>query len=181
MWETLHNADWDSFRIVNLPEFLKTQNRLQREFCACLEVTRMFPEFGCVRNKLLFCTVQRNLKLFLFMQVCVWKEFLLLIFGIWFLKCCTLLPPNLRNPKRMCRETCRMTHRQKKNTKNQVKTPIQYNDLELYNVNNVSSNVKPSQFGAMLYIFEDNGAVIKMILKGRIPKETCIPDPQSCA
>ena len=33
----------------------------------------------------------------------------------------------------------------------------------------VSSNVKSSQFGAMLYIFEDNEAVIKMIVKGRSP------------
>ena len=74
-----------------------------------------------------------------------------------------------------------MTHRQKKNTKNQVKTPIQHNDLELHNVDYVSSNVNSCQSGALLYIFEENGAVIKMILKGRIPKETCIPDPQSCA
>ena len=57
----------------------------------------------------------------------------------------------------------------RKQTKNQVKTPIQYNDLELCNVDYVSSNVKSSQSGAMLYIFEDNEAVIKMIIKGRSP------------
>ena len=54
----------------------------------------------------------------------------------------------------------------RKQTKNQVQTPIQYNDLELCNVDYVSSNVKSSQSGAMLCIFEDNEAVI---IKGRSP------------
>ena len=48
----------------------------------------------------------------------------------------------------------------RKHTENQVKTPIRYNDLELCNVDFVSSHVKSSQFGAMLNIFEDNEAVI---------------------
>ena len=39
----------------------------------------------------------------------------------------------------------------RKHTNNQVKTPKQYNDLELCNVDYVSSNVKSSQFCAMLY------------------------------
>ena len=38
----------------------------------------------------------------------------------------------------------------RKDTKNQVKTPIQYNDLELWNVVYVSSNLKSSRCGAML-------------------------------
>ena len=57
----------------------------------------------------------------------------------------------------------------RKQTKNQVKTPIQCNDLELCNFDYVSSNVKSCQSGAMLYIFEDHEAVIKMIIKGRSP------------
>ena len=57
----------------------------------------------------------------------------------------------------------------RKQTKNQVETPIQCNDLELCNVDYVSSNAKSSRQEAMLYIFEDNEAVIKMIFKGRSP------------
>ena len=38
-------------------------------------------------------------------------------------------------------------------TENQVKPPIRYNDLELCNVDHVSSTVKSSQSGAILYIF----------------------------
>ena len=37
------------------------------------------------------------------------------------------------------------------------------------NVHYVSSNAKSSLFGAMLYIFDDNETVIKMIIKGRSP------------
>ena len=57
----------------------------------------------------------------------------------------------------------------RKHIKNQVETPIQFNDLELCNVDYVSSNMTSSQFSAMLYISEDNEAVIKMIIKGRSP------------
>ena len=45
----------------------------------------------------------------------------------------------------------------------------EHDTLELCNVDYVSSNAKSSHFGAMLYIFEDNEAVIKMIIKGRSP------------
>ena len=54
----------------------------------------------------------------------------------------------------------------RKHSNFQTMSQTQYNDLALCNVDYVSSNVKSSQFGAMLYIFEDNEAVIKMIIKG---------------
>ena len=57
----------------------------------------------------------------------------------------------------------------RKQTKNQVKTPIQYNDLELCNAHYVSSNVQSSHQEALLYVFEDNEAVIKLIIKVRRP------------
>ena len=37
------------------------------------------------------------------------------------------------------------------------------------NVDHVSSNVRSSRFGAMLNVFEDNEAVINMLMKGRSP------------
>ena len=40
---------------------------------------------------------------------------------------------------------------------------------QLNNTKDQTSNAKFSRFGAMLYIFEDNEAVIKMIIKGRSP------------
>ena len=44
--------------------------------------------------------------------------------------------------------------------------PTKHINLDLTNVDHVSSNVKPSGSNAMLYVFEDNEAVIKMIIKG---------------
>ena len=53
---------------------------------------------------------------------------------------------------------------------------------DLPNVDFVPSNVNSSHHEALLYVFEDNEAVIKMILKGRSPnKETCFQNPQSCS
>ena len=46
----------------------------------------------------------------------------------------------------------------------------------------VLSNVKSSHQEALLYVLEDNEAVIKMIIKGRSPtNETCFQNPQSRA
>ena len=46
----------------------------------------------------------------------------------------------------------------------------------------VPSNVQSENHEALLYVFEDNEAVIKMIIKGRSPTmKTCFPDPQSCS
>ena len=56
-----------------------------------------------------------------------------------------------------------------KHTQNQTKVPTKHNNFELRIVDCVSSNAKSSLFGAMLCIFEDNEAVIKMIIRGRSP------------
>ena len=64
----------------------------------------------------------------------------------------------------LSRDTTSNTH-----TQNQTKVPTQHYNFDLNNVDCVPSNAKFSRFGAMMYIFEDNEAVIKMILKGRSP------------
>ena len=49
-------------------------------------------------------------------------------------------------------------------------------------IDSVPSNVQSARQEALLYVFEDNEAVIKMIIKGRSPNnETCFQDSQSCA
>ena len=51
---------------------------------------------------------------------------------------------------------------------------------DLNNVDFISSNVHSSRKEAVLYIYEDNEAVIKMIIKGKKPyNETCFQNPQS--
>ena len=55
------------------------------------------------------------------------------------------------------------------NTNNKTKRHGNRETDELSNVDYVATSAKPSHFEAMLYIFEDNEAVIKMIIKGRSP------------
>ena len=76
---------------------------------------------------------------------------------------------NPTTPKIKYEETRRVTPHQNKHTQNQTKVPIQHDNLELSDVDDVSSNAKSFQFGAMLTIFEDNEAVIQIIIKGRSP------------
>ena len=68
---TQHNTvDWDC-------------SKPREEIYVSVEVEHLFPQYGCVRNGLQSHTVPLNLKLFLWMLVCAWMVFALLIFGIW--------------------------------------------------------------------------------------------------
>ena len=60
-------------------------------------------------------------------------------------------------------------HRVITRKKNQTKISTKHDSSDLFDVDNVHSNVKFSQSIAMLYVFEDNEAVIKMMIKGRSP------------
>ena len=66
------------------------------------------------------------------------------------------------------RETCCPTPHQT-STRNQTKVPTKHDNLDWCHVDNVPSNAKFSQSSAVLNVFEDNEAVIKMIIKGRSP------------
>ena len=52
----------DCFKTLISREILKIRNPLLEEHCAFLEVIHLFQQVGCARNKLLFLTVQQNLK-----------------------------------------------------------------------------------------------------------------------
>ena len=56
-----------------------------------------------------------------------------------------------------------------KHNQNQTKVLTQHDNFDLSNVDHVTSNAEFSRFGEMLYIFDDNEAVTKMIIKGRSP------------
>ena len=50
------------------------------------------------------------------------------------------------------------------------------------NIDSIPSNVRSSRQEALLYVFEDNEAVIKMIIKGRSPTMRHVfQDSQSCS
>ena len=58
---------------------------------------------------------------------------------------------------------------QSRHTNTRTKRHGNRDNDELSNVDHVITSEKPSQFEAMLHIFEDNEAVIKVIIKGRCP------------
>ena len=64
----------------------------------------------------------------------------------------------------MSRDTKSNKHTQKK-----TKVPTQHDNFNLYNVDCVPSSVKFSRSSAVLYVFGNNEAVIKMIIEGRSP------------
>ena len=77
-------------------------------------------------------------------------------------------PPNQTNKTRYLRELQRnLLQRTTPNMRSQI--PTKCINLDLANDGPVSSNVKRSGSSAMLYVFEDNEAAIKMIIKGRSP------------
>ena len=82
---------------------------------------------------------QQNLKLSLLIQVYAWMEFPLSTFGIWLLHSSSNQP---EKSKENVQGNLLRDRPSRKHTNNHVKTPIQYNDLELCNVDYVSSNVK---------------------------------------
>ena len=64
------------------------------------------------------------------------------------------------------KETCRQKHNQ---TCGNIFQPCMHTNLDRTSIDHVPSNGTHSGSNAMLYVFEDNEAVIEMIIKGRSP------------
>ena len=67
------------------------------------------------------------------------------------------------------KETCCVVPRQASAPRIKPKLQLRTTVLICFHVDNAPSTAKISQSNAMLYVFEDNEAVIKMIVKGRSP------------
>ena len=92
--------------------------------------------------------------------------------GLWYLAIEVLHSSSMQSKKSIdqVRGNSSRNTTSNKHTQKQTKTPAQHDNVGLCNVhNNVSLNGKSSRFGSMLYIFEDNEAVINMIIRGRSP------------
>ena len=141
-------------RLRFLQEILRIQNLHQVERCAFSEATRLFQLAGCVRNRLQFRTALQNQKSFPL-------DARLRLDGIPALDLWDLIVAVLHGT----------THQNDQERRDPLKSPTRkkfHGKIDdLNNVDFVSSNVNSSRKDAMLYIFEDNEAVIKMIMKGR--------------
>ena len=140
MWETLqNNADWDFFNDPILQEILRTQNLLRVEHCVFWEVIHLFQPVGCARNKLQFHTVSSTESEIISLDAGLRMD------GIPSLDLWDLLVAVLHG-----------------NTNQSKLVPGNLSTGQC-------SNVNSSHQEALLYVFEDNEAVIKMIIKGRSP------------
>ena len=122
--------------------------------------TFFFQSVGCVRNKLQFHTVQQNPKSSLWTLDWDGTGFSHVIYGIWlfFVLGNTTQNHDWTEKPVVCRDA---SHAQGQQSRGMFNV--------LNNVDRVPSNVQFSHQEALLYVFEDNEAVIKMILKERSP------------
>ena len=163
VWETLPNhADWDCFKTPILREILRTQNLRQVELCSFSEVMRLFQSVGCVRNKLQFRTVQQNQKSFPWTLDWGWTKT-----RTWFMGSDRHSSSRKHGSEksRTGRPCTNLVRAAPHKLQMRKKSHEMIDDLE--NVDFIPWNVHSSRQEALLYIFEDNEAMIKMIIKGR--------------
>ena len=94
-------------------------------------------------------------------------EFQLLIFGIWFLKCSILLQTKPTKPKDVREPLRNLSATPQSNMRKPIPSTITNPDLT--NIDHVPSSETHYGCNAVLYVFQDNEAVIKMKIKGRSP------------
>ena len=168
-WVTrLSIVDWVHFETQTLLATLRTQNQLRRESYVSLEAEQLSPSVGCARSKHQYPTALQNLKSFRCMLDCEWMDYLLSTFQTWKLKCCvqqTTLQDRADHPKETCarKETIPST---KPRPKHQLK---EANEMLINCHMWITYTPTHCLLKVSLDIFEDNEALIKMIIKGRSP------------
>ena len=148
MWVILlNNVCWDCFKTPILREILRTQNQLLEEHCAFLEVIHLFQQ----RNKLQFHTVE-----------IISLDAGLRLDGIPAVDLWDLIVSVLGNTTQTTERPGRPVITDK--SQRSLGKPIMLNNIDC-----VPSNVQSSHQEDLVFVFEDNEAVIKMIIKGRSP------------
>ena len=125
------------------------------EHCAFWEVIHLFQEVGCERNKLLFLSSTETEIISL--------DTGLRLDGLPALELRDLIVSVLGN-------ISRVSDRSGKPESDDHKHHKSHNKIDVTrDIDAVPSNVQSARQEALLYVFEDNEAVIKMIIKGRSP------------
>ena len=154
MWEILlSNADWDCFRTLILREILKIQNPLLEEHYAFLGSHTFVPISW-------MCKKQTSVSHSLTESEIISLDTGLRLVGLPALELWDLIVSVFGNISHVSDRTG-----QPVNGKNKS-----YNKIDIMqDIDSVPSNVQSASREALLYVFEDNEAVIKMIMKGRSP------------
>ena len=123
----------------------------------------LYRSVGCARSKRQCRTALLNQKTYRWMLVCVWTVYLRLTCGIWSLKYWERPKEHSNQPK----------HARGKPVLRPKITPkieqVLDQNVDLSNIDQVPSKAHLSEKESQLYIFGDNEAVLKMMIKGRRP------------
>ena len=145
MWVILqNNADWDCFKTPILQDILRIQNLHQVEHCPFSEAIRLFQS---VSKESEIISLDAGIRMDGIPAHDLWDLIV------------TVLHVNTHQNDSVRGDPYKSPTRKKIHGK--------IDDLD--NLDFISSNVNSSRKEALLYIFEDNVAVIKMIIKGRSP------------
>ena len=164
MWETKHdNADWDSFKTPILRVILKTQSLLRVEHCVF---------WGTLVPKSWMCKKQTSVSRSSTESEIISLDAGLRLDGItaldlWDLIVAVLQGNTYQSHKERGDPCTNLVSAAPHKLQMRKKSHGMIDDPD--NVDFISSNVHSSRQGALLYVFEDNKAVIKMIFKGRSP------------
>ena len=156
MWVILlNNADWDCFKTLTPHEILKIRNPLLEEHCAFLEVTHLFQSVWVCKKQTAVSHSSTESEI-------ISLDTGLRLDGLLALELWDLIVSVFGSVSQISDRTGRPVYVQR-NQKTQGKIHV------MENFDSVPSNVQSSRQEAFLYVFEDNEAVIKMIIKGRGP------------
>ena len=154
VWEILvSNADWDCFRTLTLREIWKIQNPLLEEHYVFSAATHLFQQVGCAKKQTSVSHSSTESEV-------VSLDTGLRLDGLPALELWDLIVSVFGNVSHVSDRAG-----QPVNGKNKS-----YNKIDVvHDIDLVPSNVQSASHEALMYVFEDNEAVIKMIMKGRSP------------
>ena len=158
MWEILpNNADWDCFRTLTSREILKIRNPLLEERTLCIFGSHTFVPISCMCKKQ--TAVSHSSTEYEIFSL----DTGLRLDGLLALELWALIVSVFGNVSEISDRTGQLVNDVQKHHKSQESINV------MENIDFAPSNVQSSHQEALLYVFEDNEAVIKMIFEGRSP------------
>ena len=157
MWVILpNNADWDCFKTLTSREILKIQNPHQAEFFVHFRSNTFVPISW-------MCQKQTSVSHSSTESEIISLDTGLRLDGLLALELWDLIVSVLGNVRRVSDRSGQPESDDYKRHKSQKNIDV------MKDIDSVPSNVQFARQEALLYVFEDNEAVIKMINKGRSP------------
>ena len=157
MWVILLNsADWDCIKTPILQEILKIQNPLLEEHGAFLKVIRFVPISWICKKQTAVSHSSTESEI-------ISLDTGLRLDGLPALELWDLFVSVLENVSRVSDRSGKPESHDHKHHKSHNKIDV------MKDIDAVPSNVQSARQEALLYVFEDNEAVIEMIIKGRSP------------